>query len=128
MTGGQINEHSKTKPISVKARKAKARNLQNRIRDDIKRLYHLSEHDVRGCPMGISGPDVQLSLEARRYYNFSIECKRQNAINVWDSMDQATANAEKQGNMPQLIFQRDRSEILVCMRWEDWLKILADRK
>jgi len=114
------------KPISIKSRKAKARTLQNRIKDDIMRLFHLSEHDVRSTPMGVAGPDIQLSEEARRKLNASIECKAQNGLNIWSCMDQAIENAEIQNNMPLLVFKRDRSDIYVAMRWSDFLKIIKN--
>jgi hypothetical protein len=119
----------KPKPISVKARKAKARGLQNRIRDDIRALFHLSEHDVRGCSMGAQGADIQLSMEAKRLFNYAIEAKFQNALNVWDALLQAEQHAKSDTTnpVPLTIFKRDRSEIYVALKWSDFLK-LADRK
>jgi hypothetical protein len=120
----------KPKPISVKARKAKARNLQNQIRDDIRKLFYLSEHDVRGCSMGAQGADIQLSTEAKRHFNFAIEAKFQNSLNIWSALGQAETHAKSDSTnpIPITIFKRDRSEIYVALKWSDFKKILADRK
>jgi len=114
-------------PISIKARKQKARELQKTIRDDLKRIFHLSDDDVRSTSMGVTGSDVQLSSEAKRFYPFSIECKCQENINVHQCLGQAITNAEKENLVPQLIFKRNRSEIFIVMRWDDWIKIYSKK-
>lgn len=121
---------NRTEPISVKSRKQKARNLQNQIRDDLRRLFHLSEYDVRGAPMGIQGPDIQLSSEAKRHFNFAIEAKCQNGLNIWSSLAQVEMHATKDSTnpIPLLIFKRDRSEVFVALRWSDFLKTCTGKK
>ena len=116
----------KPKPISVKSRKQKARNLQNAIRDTIQRTFHLSEADVRATPMGVKGPDVQLSSEAKRHFNFAVECKAQNGLNVWDCLKQAEENAMLDASrpVPLLVFKRDRSDIYVALKWDVFMAII----
>ena len=120
----------KPKPISVKARKAKARGVQNTVRDDVRAMYYLSEHDVKAAQMGSKGVDLQLSTEARRHFPFAVECKAQNALNIWDSLEQVEgyAKEDKSNPIPLLVFKRDRSEVYVALKWSDFKKILADRK
>lgn len=125
-----ITATEKPKPISVKSRKAKARGVQNTVRDDVRAMYFLSEYDVRAATMGSTGPDLQLSTEARRHFNFAVECKAQNALNIWEGLEQAASHAkmDAMNPVPLLVFKRDRSEMFVALRWSDFLKILADRK
>jgi hypothetical protein len=120
----------KPKPISVKARKAKARGVQNTVRDDVRAMYFLSEHDVRGTPMGITGPDLQLSDEARKHFPFAVECKCQNALNIWQGLEQAASHAKLDSTNPTplLVFKRDRSEIYVALKWSDFKKLITNRK
>jgi hypothetical protein len=128
MISAQIAE--KPKPISVKSRKAKARNLQNKIRDDIQKLFYLSEHDVRGCSMGAQGADIQLSIEAKRHFNFAIECKMQNSLNIWSALAQAETHAKSDTTnpIPITIFKRDRSEIYVAIKWSDFLALYSKKR
>jgi hypothetical protein len=120
----------KPKPISVKARKAKARGVQNTVRDDVRAMYFLSEHDVKAAQMGSKGADLQLSEEARRHFPFAVECKCQNALNIWESLDQADgyAKADPSNPAPLLVFKRDRTAIYVALKWDDFKRILANRK
>jgi hypothetical protein len=120
----------KPKPISVKARKAKARGVQNQVRDDVRSMYFLSEHDVRATPMGVTGPDLQLSTEARRHFNFAVECKAQNALNIWQGLEQAASHAklDKTNPAPLLVFKRDRSDVYVALKWDDFKKLLHKLK
>ena len=120
----------KPKPISVKARKAKARGVQNTVRDDVRVMYFLSEHDVKSAPMGITGPDLQLSDEARKHFPFAVECKCQNSLNVWAALAQAEMHAKMDASnpIPLMVFKRDRSEIYVALKWSDFLTLLSKRR
>lgn len=72
--------------------------------------------------MGQSGVDVQLSPAARKIYPFSIECKAQEALSIWSALQQAEDN--KGNHTPLLAFKRNRSEIYVALKLEDFLNIL----
>ena len=113
----------KPKPISIKSRKQKARNLQNSVRDDIRRLFHLNEMDVRATPMGVKGPDLQLSSIAKRSFNFAVECKAANALSIWEALEQAEVHAKLDPThpVPLLVFKRDRSETYVAIKWEAFI-------
>ena len=52
--------------ISTSAAKAKGRNLQKKVRDAVLEKYPMvTEDDVRSCPMGSNGEDIQLSTAAK---------------------------------------------------------------
>jgi hypothetical protein len=115
----------KPKPISIKSRKAKARGLQNEIKDDIQRCFHLSDFDVKSSSMGLQGADIQLSMEAKRRFNFAIECKHRNSLNIWAALEQAQNHSKTDSTkpIPLMVFKRDRSAIYVALKWDDFLKI-----
>jgi hypothetical protein len=105
------------------SRKNKGRLLQQKVRDDLIAAIDLSPHDIQSRGMGQPGADLHLSQVARDNCPFSIECKSQEALNIWQAMKQCEANTEE-GLMPLLIFKRNRSEIYACLRWDDLLLIL----
>ena len=93
--------------------KAKGRRLQQAVVEALlAALPHLSEDDVRSTPMGAPGEDVQPPA-ARAAVPFSFECKNRERVNVWDALDQATANARGRGT-PALVLKRNRQSRTSC--------------
>jgi hypothetical protein len=112
------------KPQSAKA---KGRNLQKTVRDELlKRAPQLEPDDIRSTGMGQSGVDIQLSPAARKVFPFSIECKAQEALNIWAALAQAEEN--KGSFTPLLAFKRNRSEIYVALKFEDFLNHVTKDK
>ena len=107
--------------------KAKGRRLQNKIRDVL--LEHFSEQlepdDIRTAIMGETGEDIKLSPAARRLIPYSFECKNQEKLNIWSSLEQADENS---GDYPPvLIFKRNRSKTYVTVELEEFMKLIDDR-
>ena len=107
--------------------KAKGRRLQNKIRDVL--LEHFSEQlepdDIRTAIMGETGEDIKLSPAARRLIPYSFECKNQEKLNIWSSLEQAEENS---GDYPPvLIFKRNRSKTYVTVELEEFMKLIDDR-
>jgi hypothetical protein len=104
--------------------KAKGRRLQNKIRDVL--LEHFSDKlepdDIRSQIMGMSGEDIVLSPAARKLIPYSFECKNQEKLNIWSSLEQADSNS---GNYPPvLIFKRNRSKTYVTIELEEFIKFI----
>ena len=104
--------------------KAKGRRLQNKIRDVL--LEHFSDKlepdDIRSQIMGMSGEDIVLSPAARKLIPYSFECKNQEKLNIWSSLEQADSNS---GNYPPvLIFKRNRSKTYVTIELDEFLKLI----
>ena len=60
-----------------------------------------------------------------------VEAKAHERMNVWDAMKQAVEEAEKRKDgMPTVFWKRSRKGIMVCMRFDDWMKLytIARRK
>tara|TARA_B110001454_G_scaffold76210_1_gene73803 strand:- start:33 stop:380 length:348 start_codon:yes stop_codon:yes gene_type:complete len=107
--------------------KAKGRRLQNKVRDVL--LEHFSEKlepdDIRTAIMGETGEDIKLSPAARRLIPYSFECKNQEKLNIWSSLEQADENS---GDYPPvLIFKRNRSKTYVTVELEEFMKLIDDR-
>ena len=104
--------------------KAKGRRLQNKIRDLL--LEHFSDKlepdDVKVAIMGESGEDIKLSPAARKLIPYSFECKNQEKLNIWSSLEQAEENS---GDYPPvLIFKRNRSKTYVTIELEEFMKLI----
>ena len=107
--------------------KAKGRRLQNKVRDVL--LEHFSDKlepdDIRTAIMGETGEDIKLSPAARRLIPYSFECKNQEKLNIWSSLEQADSNS---GDYPPvLIFKRNRSKTYVTVELEEFMKLIDDR-
>ena len=104
--------------------KAKGRRLQNKIRDLL--LEHFSDKlepdDVKVAIMGESGEDIKLSPAARKFIPYSFECKNQEKLSIWSSLEQASENS---GDYPPvLIFKRNRSKTYVTIELEEFIKLI----
>jgi hypothetical protein len=59
-------------------------------------------------------------------FPFSVECKNQERLNIWDSLEQAESNANQ--HIPLLVFKRNRSKTYISMEINDLIKILNDKE
>lgn len=72
--------------------------------------------------MGMSGEDIVLSPAAKKIIPYSFECKNQERLNLWSSLEQAEGNS--QGRNPCLVFKRNRSKIYVTIEFDHFVDIL----
>ena len=109
--------------VKPQSAKAKGRNLQKWVRDLLLESFpQLEEDDVRSTSMGCGGEDLQLSPAARKLFGFSIECKNQERLNVWEAYDQASANSGK--HEPLLVMKKNRKKPLVVLDAETFVQII----
>jgi hypothetical protein len=111
--------------MKPRSAKNKGKRLQNKVRDIIlEKFDSLEPDDVRSITMGDSGEDILLSPAARRLFPFSVECKNQEKINIWEALDQAEGNS---GNhIPLVIFKRNRSKTYAVLEFEELLQLLDE--
>jgi len=110
--------------MKTRSGKAKGRRLQNQIRDLL--LEHFSDKlepdDVKVAIMGESGEDIKLSPAARKLIPYSFECKNQEKLSIWSSLEQA---AENSGDYPPVfLFKRNRSKTYVTIELEEFIKLI----
>ena len=112
--------------MKSRSAKNKGKRLQNNVRDLIlEKFNQLEPDDVRSITMGDSGEDILLSPAARRLFPYSVECKNQEKLNIWSSLEQAEENS---GDYPPvLIFKRNRSKTYVTIELEEFMKLIDDR-
>jgi len=111
--------------MKPRSAKNKGKRLQNNVRDLLlEKFTQLEEDDVRSTTMGDSGEDVLLSPAARKLFPFSIECKNQEKLNIWSSLEQAEKNSK--GHVPLLIFKRNRTKTYAVLEFDKLLELLRD--
>ena len=113
--------------MKTRSAKNKGKRLQNDVRDLILETFkQLEPDDVRSTTMGDSGEDILLSPAARKLFPFSVECKNQERLNIWDSLEQAESNANQ--HIPLLVFKRNRSKTYVAMNIDYLMDLLNDKE
>ena len=111
--------------MKTRSAKNKGKRLQNDVRDLILETFtELEPDDVRSTTMGDSGEDILLSPAARKLFPFSTECKNQEKLNIWSSLEQAETNSGK--HIPIVIFKRNRSKTYVALEFEKLLELLNE--
>ena len=111
--------------MKPRSAKNKGKRLQNKVRDLIlEKFTQLEPDDVRSITMGDSGEDILLSPAARRLFPFSVECKSQEKLSIWSSLEQAEDNSGD--HIPLLIFKRNRSKTNAVLEFDELLKLLNE--
>ena len=112
--------------MKPRSAKNKGKRLQNTIRDLILEKFDskLEPDDVRSITMGDSGEDILLSPAARKLFPFSVECKNQEKISIWSSLEQAEENSGK--HTPLVIFKRNRSKTYAVLEFDKLLELLNE--
>jgi hypothetical protein len=107
--------------MKTSSAKAKGRKLQQWVVTKLIDILKLDAEDLESRPMGSQGEDVILGKQSRDAFPYSIECKNQEAVNIWKSYEQAQANCK--GYEPLLVIKRNRSKPLVVMDAESFMKL-----
>ena len=105
------------------SRKQKGRVLQQHTAKRILETFpELTERDVVSVPMGVSGDDIRLSEVGSKTFPYSVECKNQEKLSIWASLDQS--NSTNRELTPLLVFKRNRSNVYCALKLDDFLKLL----
>ena len=109
--------------MKASSSKAKGRRLQDFVRDKLRGIFtSLEEDDIKVAIMGESGEDIKLSPAARKVIPYSFECKNQERLNIWSSLDQAEENCNDR--TPVLVFKRNRSKTYVAIEVDSFLNLI----
>lgn len=100
--------------------KAKGRRLQQWVRDQL--IEHLEVHpeDIESRSMGAGGEDLIMARDARQKFPFSIECKNQEKLNIWDAYEQACSNCNDYE--PIVFIKKNGKKPLVVLDAEYFIK------
>lgn len=121
------------KRISVQSAKAKGRNLQKWVCQQISELtgydWGSSGDDcpIESRPMGQSGTDIRMESQVRELFPFSVECKRRETWSVPAWIKQAMEN-QMQGTDWLLVLRRSRTKPVVVMDAKAFFKLLEKTK
>ena len=111
--------------MKTRSAKNKGKRLQNDVRDLILETFkQLEPDDVRSTTMGDSGEDVLLSPAARKLFPFSVECKNQERLNLWEADSQAEANCGDQ--QPIVFLKKNNHKPLVLVDADYFVKLHKD--
>ena len=105
--------------------KAKGRKLQQWVVDKLVEILGFNKEDLESRPMGSSGEDIIMGVQSRRQFPYSIECKNQQAVNVWKAYEQACSNCKDYE--PLVIIKRNNTKPLALVDAEYFIKLHEQR-
>ena len=99
--------------MKTSSAKAKGRKLQQWFRNLLIEKLDVHPEDIESRSMGAGGEDLIMARAAREKFPYSIECKNQEAINVWKSYEQAEENSGDYE--PIVVLKRNKTKPLVLV-------------
>ena len=93
--------------------KAKGRRLQQWFRDLLVSKLVIHKEDIESRSMGAGGEDLIMARSARQKFPYSIECKNQEKINIWESYKQANENSKDYE--PVVVLKRNKHKPLILV-------------
>ena len=114
--------------ISMKTQsaKAKGRRLQQWIRDLLIEKLEIHPEDIESRSMGAGGEDLIMARAARESFPYSIECKNQEKINIWEAYKQAEDNSKDYE--PVVVLKRNNQKPLILVDAEYFVNIHNSKK
>jgi len=110
--------------MKTSSKKAKGRKLQDYVKTQLlKKFKSLEKDDIKSAIMGETGEDIKLSPAAKRKIPYSFECKNQERLSLWSSLEQAEGNSKKR--KPVLVFKRNRSKIYAAIEFSEFIKLIG---
>ena len=107
--------------MNTSSKKAKGRRLQKWFRDLLIDKLSINEEDIESRSMGAGGEDLIMARSARERFPYSIECKNQEKINLWEAYKQACDNSGKYE--PIVVLKRNNHKPLVIIDAESFVKL-----
>jgi len=106
--------------MKTQSAKAKGRNLQKWVREQLIEKLEIHPEDIESRSMGAGGEDLIMARSARQKFPFSIECKNVEKLNVWDAYEQAKSNCN--GYEPIVVMKKNHKKPLVVIDAEYFIK------
>ena len=99
--------------MKTQSAKAKGRRLQQWVRNLLIEKLEVHPEDVESRSMGAGGEDLIMARAAREKFPYSVECKNQEKVNVWESYSQAVENSKDYE--PVVVIKRNNHKPLVVV-------------
>jgi hypothetical protein len=106
---------------TVRSRKAKGRTFQKEVARAIREYFNLQDNDAISTAASVGGEDVILSEFAKRLFPFSVECKKQEKLQIWSAIEQAEKNSKER--TPIVVFSRNHAKTYVVIDFESFLAL-----
>ena len=110
--------------MKTSSAKQKGRKLQQWMRDILIEKLGVHPEDIESRGMGSQGEDLIMARAAREKFPLSIECKNQEAVNVWKSYEQAAENSGEYE--PVVVIKRNQSKPLVVIDAEYFVSMFKE--
>ena len=107
--------------MKTQSKKSKGRRLQKWVREQLIEKLDIHEEDIESRSMGAGGEDLIMARSARERFPYSIECKNQEKINLWEAYKQACDNSGKYE--PIVVLKRNNHKPLVIIDAESFVKL-----
>ncbi len=107
--------------MKTQSAKAKGRRLQQWMRDILVEELEIHKEDIESRSMGAGGEDLIMARAARDKFNYSIECKNVEKLNVWDAYDQAKVNSKNYE--PIVVMKKNNKRPLVVLDAEYFVRL-----
>lgn len=101
--------------------KAKGRKLQQWVRTHLIEELEIHEEDIESRSMGAGGEDLVMARAAREKFDYSIECKNVEKLNVWTAYDQAKVNSKN--HEPIVVMKKNGKSPLVVVDAKYFIKL-----
>ncbi len=119
--------------IKISSAKGKGRGLQYWVCERISEITGIpyvqadDTCEIHSREMGQHGLDIVLRGEARKRFEFSVECKNQESLDLVGTVEQAMANEEK--GRPWLIVHRRKAlpKEIAIMEWKTLQELLSGK-
>ena len=110
--------------MKTQAKKAKGRRLQKQFMQLLIEKLDIDPEDIESRSMGAGGEDLIMSKAARDKFPYSIECKNQERMNIWQAWEQANNN--KGIYEPLVVIKKNGVKPLVVLDAENFLDMIKD--
>ena len=108
-------------PMKTQTAKAKGRRLQQWMRDVLIEKLDVHPEDIESRSMGAGGEDLIMARAAREKFPYSVECKNQEKLNIWEAYSQAESNCGKYE--PVVYLKRNNQKPLVLVDAEYFVRL-----
>jgi hypothetical protein len=110
--------------MKTSSAKQKGRKLQQWFRDLLIEKLDIHPEDIESRSMGAQGEDIMMARDARNKFPFSIECKNQEKLNIWEAYKQAIENSGDYE--PLVVLKRNNHKPLVLIDAESFVKLIKN--
>ena len=110
--------------MKTQSAKAKGRRFQQWVRDKLIESLGIHPEDIESRSMGAGGEDLIMARAAREKFPYSIECKNQERLNLWEAYSQAESNCGD--HQPIVFLKKNNHNPLVLVDSDYFVKLHKD--